>query len=69
MMTAWEKTRGLYFLMCVLALLADAAFWALRYAVITWAIPCVAVWVVAAPLVVFAVQVLLRMYAVLYAAV
>ena len=69
MMTAWEKTRGLYFLMCVLALLADAAFWALRYAVITWAIPCVAVWVVAAPLVVFAVLLLLRMYAVLYAAV
>lgn len=68
MMTAWEKTRGHYFLMCVLALIADAAFWALRYAVLSWSLPCPLVWIVAAPLLVVAVGILLRMYAVLYAA-
>ena len=69
MVTAWEKTRGHYFLMCVLALLADAAFWALRYAVMSWEVSYVAVWAVAAPLLVLVVAAMLKMYAVLYAAV
>ena len=67
MQTAWEKTRGHYFEMCILVLVADILFWLLRYAAVELALPCVIVWLAAAPLIVFGALVLVRMYAAFYA--